>query len=128
MRIIRSLATLSALVALTTGCASSGAGGSSSGGSRDLLTREEIQQSGAGTLYDAIQRERPTWLRARGPITGQGQDGIHVIMDGVRVGDVNFLQSARVDNVLEVRFINARDATTRWGTGFSSGAIEIRTR
>jgi hypothetical protein len=32
------------------------------------------------------------------------------------------------DRVKEVRFLNARDATTRYGTGHPIGAIEITTR
>jgi hypothetical protein len=27
--------------------------------------------------------------------------------------------------VREIRYINARDATTRWGTGVSSGVIQV---
>jgi hypothetical protein len=30
--------------------------------------------------------------------------------------------------VKEIRFINARDATTRWGTGYGSGVILVTTK
>jgi hypothetical protein len=48
-----------------------------------------------------------------------------VYVDGVRSGDFSYLESLRIEEVERVRFINARDATTRWGTGHPGGAIEV---
>ena len=51
-----------------------------------------------------------------------------IFLDGVQVGDVESLRSLRTDGVQELRFLSARDATTRFGTGYMAGVIEIITR
>ncbi len=112
------------LILFGTACASSGSSGTgTSSSNRDVLTRAEIDHANSASLFDAIQRLRPSWLRGRG-----GRGTIQVMMDGVRIGDVTFLQTVRSDTVIEVQYVNSRDATTRWGTGFSAGAIDIITR
>lgn len=125
---LRRTVTAAWTMAMLFGLACSSSGSSSTSGSssnRDVLTRAEIDESNSGSLYDAIQKLRSSWLRTRG---GGSQAEIQVMMDGVRVGDVSFLQTVRSDNVIEVRFVNSRDATTRWGTGFTAGAIDIISR
>ena len=52
-----------------------------------------------------------------------------VFIDDIRQpGGVDVLRSTRVTDLLEVRYMNARDATTRYGTDMISGAILIRRR
>ena len=123
---LRRTVTAACAMAMLFGMACSSSG-SSSGGStssnRDVLTRAEMDEANSGNVYDAIQRLRPSWLRVRG-----GSGTIQVMMNSVRVGDVTFLQTVRADNVIEVQFVNSRDATTKWGTGFTAGAIDIITR
>jgi hypothetical protein len=41
---------------------------------------------------------------------------------------VEILRSIRAGDVEEARFLNARDATTRYGTDMTAGAIEVVTR
>ena len=127
MQLQRTAAAACAMVLLFgLACSSSGSSsGSTSSSNRDVLTRAELDESNSGSLYDAIQRLRASWLRPRG---GGSQAAVQVMMDGVRVGDTSFLQTIRPDNVIEVHYVNSRDATTRWGTGFSAGAIDIITR
>jgi hypothetical protein len=48
-----------------------------------------------------------------------------VFLDGVRAGDLQALERFRVEDVEELRYHSARDATTRWGTGYSGGVIEV---
>jgi hypothetical protein len=109
------------LTLLAAACASGG--GSGEGGprrDRNLITSEElIQFSDVGTAYDAIQRLRPAWLR------GRGGSSVRVFIDGLDMGDTRILRNYRAMAIRECRFISAADATTRWGTGFSGGVIEI---
>jgi hypothetical protein len=49
-------------------------------------------------------------------------------MGGVRMGGLEELHSIRAADVESIRFINARDATTRWGTGHMGGVIEVLLR
>jgi hypothetical protein len=51
-----------------------------------------------------------------------------VMMDGMPFGDINTLKDLRMENIHEFRFISARDATTRFGTGYMAGIIDVITR
>jgi hypothetical protein len=50
-----------------------------------------------------------------------------VYLNNVRHGGVASLRDILVTDIQEIRFINAADATTRWGTGHGSGVIMVRT-
>ena len=122
---MRRLRLLPLLLLLLTaaGCASSG--GSSDGPRRNsnVLTFEELQEVNNLSVYDAIQRLRPQWLRARTP----GALPV-VFMNGSEFGALNTLRSIQTGDVEQIRYRNGRDATTRYGTGYGGGSIEITTR
>lgn len=92
-------------------------------GPADLITEAEI---GAGTNYqnamEVVQYLRPQMLRARGSLP------VMLYIDEVRMTDMNGLTGVPANRVKEIRFINARDATTRWGTGHDSGVILLTTK
>ena len=96
--------------------------------SGNRLIRQDILGSGERTLYDVIERLRPRWLRVRSITSVRGPVPIVVYHDNVRVGGIATLRSLRPEGIQEVRFISASDATTRWGMGLSSGAIEVISR
>jgi hypothetical protein len=83
-----------------------------------------MDEVAATSAYDAILRLRPAWLRTRGGSEGD----IRVYIDGVNAGDTQRLRVMSLDRVREMRRISASDATTRWGTGHTAGAIEVITR
>lgn len=120
-------------VLVLSGCAAAsapGEGGSPSGGSADLITSEELRETDLqdATVWDAVQRLRPAWLRSRGT-TGAGDRTFpRVFLDGVDIGDLDELRRIGTRDVREIRFMNSRDATTRYGTGYPGGAILVRTR
>jgi hypothetical protein len=93
------------------------------------LTEADIESDQSLDLYSIIQRHRPQWLRVRGAVTTSGPVTIAVIIDGTRQqGGVDVLRSLRGSEVQEVSFMNARDATTRYGTDMTGGAIVVVTR
>jgi hypothetical protein len=124
------------------GCASSGSPeasvgapstGSTSGtvalaSNPDVLTGDELRATGTGNVWEAVRRLRPTWLRARSGaasvVSPQGTTPV-VYVAGIRHGDLRTLQTMNVDQVRRVEFINARDATTRFGTGVGGGVILV---
>ena len=121
------LALLALSVAL--GACASGGGSSPSRSSSARLTAAELEVDASQDLYTVIQRRRPQWLQNRAPATAQGRQQISVILDGVRQqGGPEVLRSMRAGDVEEVRFLNARDATTRYGTDMTAGAIEVVTK
>ena len=114
----------SGLLVLLLGCASSGE--SSSGSTRDTLTRADLLETSEETLYEAIQRLRPRWLRARGANL-DGRTLPQVFVDGSPRGDASVLRQIRVLDVTDVRFLSAIDAATVYGTlAAAGGVIQVR--
>lgn len=105
-------------------CAS--AGGSGDGSPRrdpNLITAEELVDYQTVTALDAIRRLRPRWLQGRGNLRPQA------IIDGARMTNLeDALQSVQAASVRTMRYMNASDATMRFGTNFAGGAIEVITR
>ena len=113
------------LLVLLLGCASSGE--SSPGSTRDTLSRAELVETDEEILYEAIQRLRSRWLRARGGNL-TSRTPVQVFVDGTQRGDVNALRDIRVLDVADVRFLSAIDAATLYGTlAAAGGAILVRT-
>jgi hypothetical protein len=117
-------------VALSACASSPGTGGPR--GATDLLTAEQLDQLGPGvSAYDALERLRPTWLRDRGTNSlsassmGDTMPRLHV--DSAQL-PLDALRSMRTSDIQFIRFMDARDATTRYGTGYVNGLIEVTTR
>lgn len=111
-----------ALIILLGACAGGGGGAAPRSGS-DVISLEELETVETFSAYDAVSRFRPQWLRSRVP----GQDPV-VFMDGAQLGGLEVLRTIRVSTLAEIRYRNGRDATTRYGTGFGGGTIEMRSR
>lgn len=102
----------------------------------NTVTANEITESGAQNLYQAIQILRPQWLRAR-PRTSMGAassmsgggtsaDQTVVYLDQNRYGALPSLQQLTPGGVVEVRFYDGAEATNRFGSGHTAGAIVVR--
>lgn len=113
-----------ALVLGLAGCASAGGGSGGPRGSSTHIIPEELATVPQLDLYTAVSRLRPQWLRpgTRGQLP-------EVIVDGTRQqGGADVLRSMRANEVSELEFMSAADATTRYGTGFTAGAILVSTK
>lgn len=112
-------------------CASAGAGGSGDGG-RDVITRAEIEELNVRDAYDVVERLRADLLRGRGAPTfsdlGQEASRPVVYVDGNRYGRVAALRSIRAEDVAEIRYLSAADATTQFGTGHTGGVLLVTLR
>jgi len=109
---------------LALACASGGQSSGRTAPSRDVITAEEVADASLSTqsAYDVVQRLRPRWLRSR----GGGTAGLPMlVINNIPSGDLERLRSIAAIDVSEIRFISSQDATTRWGTGFVGGAIEV---
>jgi len=121
-----------AVVAVLIACAPPGTPGS--GGDPGLITTDEIVKSPATNAYDAIDGIRPIWLRSRGQNTldpsqvTSANTYAAVFLDGQRYGDINSLRSMPIYQIRHIRFLSGSDATTRYGTGYPAGIIEVVTR
>lgn len=127
---IRSLTMLLASTLLW-GCASGpGSSGSDVRRNPNLITQAELQELPTGTALDAIERLRPNWLRSRSATLSGGTGGTaqmaRVFVDGRDFGAHSSLREFHIDSIDQIEFMSARDATTRYGTGYPGGIIHIR--
>jgi hypothetical protein len=112
-----------ALVLSTSGCASGGGGTSRpAGSSSDRIVEAELETLHQLSALEAVRRLRPRWLQTR---TGAPPQ-VHV--DGNPLGGAESLNALRVADIQEMRFLNAADATTRFGTNYISGVILVTTK
>ena len=105
------------------GCASGGGGGSSrpEGATSSRIVRAEFEPLGQINAYLAIERLRPQWLRTR-----SGDQPV-LYVDGGRRGSFNDLRTTLVSEIEQIEWMSANDATTRYGTGHTGGAIFVTT-
>jgi hypothetical protein len=97
--------------------------------SSTLITREELLATDAPDAYQAVERLHPDWLRGRGLTSFTGPPPkVLVYLDGQLLGDVGILSRLTLNGIREIRYLNASDATQRWGTGHSAGVIEVLTQ
>lgn len=124
---MRKAATLLPLLLTLAACATASGSGARRSGS--VLTADEMAELPVITAYDAVQRMRPQWLRHRSSPTASNPrpDVPIVYLDGVRWGEAYDLRNLRVETIESMRYLNSRDATNRFGSGHTGGAILVIT-
>jgi hypothetical protein len=115
----------------TTTAAQQGAGPRPARRDANVISAEELANSPQGDLYSAIQQLRPAFLQMRGATTlgiASGPEVIQVYVDGILVGDTSVLKQYQARDIKEVRKLSAADATQKYGTNHSQGAILVTRR
>ena len=98
-------------------------------GSASFIGRGDLDAFPGQTARQVVERLRPSWLRvARGVSMGGGRVYAQVLVNGALRGGLEELTSLNSFDVEDMRYLSPADATTRYGTGFLGGAIEVRTR
>jgi hypothetical protein len=98
--------------------------------SGSVLLADEIRSVRASNAYEAVSRLRPEWLRRRGVVTIRDPNAGEVVvyLDGIRFGGPRSLANIRVQNVIQIQYVDPSDAAVRFGTDHLGGAILVRTR
>ena len=115
---------------LLAGCVS-GSGTSGPGrAERNRISLEEIQDQPSMSVFELVSRLRPNWFRGRSATfrSETGRNFPAVFVDGRPFGALESLHQFGTEAIQELRFISASDATTRFGTGYPAGIIELITR
>lgn len=113
---------------LAYGCASSvEAPQQASESTRNLITREQLEAMPSVTARDAVERLHRDWLRGRaGSLrTSTGRVSPKVFVDNRPFGELPALYQFGTEEIEEIRFLSASDATTRFGTGYPGGIINL---
>jgi hypothetical protein len=96
---------------------------------RDVITREELAQTGTTNLYEAVDRLRPHWMRGQGAYNlGGGGHTIVVYQNDTQLGPLESLRSLNLEFAEELRFLDSTQASNMLpGLGSRSvgGAIVV---
>ncbi len=115
-----------------TGCASSSAGARDDRGNLDLITREQILETGATNLYDVVARLRPRWLQARSARSFNLETEIVVFQNEMLLGGPEALRQMSPEIAFELRYLDGTRATAQLPGLMSGrhieGAILVSTR
>lgn len=101
------------------------------GSSSAVITRAELDAAGSVSTYDAVLRLRPYFLRDRGPTSLVNQSTRTrsvVFVDEREFGEIESLKNFPAERVEEVRFYPGLEATTRFGSAYGAGVIQLRMR
>jgi len=104
-----------------------------------LITQEQIAASGAKTAWDALRltvhkiqlretRGSASRIERRGRSSIYLDDQVRVVLDNVRVSDLQMLQQIAAADIFKIQVLSAMDATTYFGGTSASGVVIITTR
>ena len=128
------------MVAASSGCSSGGSSNKATGAphapsrQQDVITEAEIAEraSEASNALQIVQKLRPQMLATRGRFSpadsSDAGSRAKAVVDGVAYGPVESLANLNAISVKEIRYLNATDATTRFGTGYVGGVILVTTK
>ena len=115
------------LASLITACASTGAGGPRV--DRNLLTREQIQETNRQNAFEVVESLRSIWLRNRVPSSLTSADAqVQVYIDDNRLGTIETLRTINTAMIEYIRWFDGIAATGRWGLDHGAGVIYVSTR
>ena len=119
--------TMLLLASIVSACASSGATGPRT--DRNLLTREQIQETNKQNAFEVVESLRSNWLRSRGPTSLNSRDAeVLVYIDDSRLGGVETLRTISTAMIQSIRWYDGIAATGRWGLDHGAGVIYVSTR
>ena len=122
------LRSLVVLLALCAACATAGSPGASGPRKdRDLLSREQIRDTGYNNALDAVQALRSNWLRPKGTDSFAAPTQVQVYLDNNRLGGVETLRGIATSQISYIRYYDGVTASGRWGLGHGQGVIYVST-
>ena len=94
-----------------------------------VITREDIAGVHAVNAYEAVSRLRPNFLNSHGATTLNPNDtGLpNVYLNHQLYGDIQSLRNIDVSSISEIHYYTGPQASSRFGLGNVSGAIEVLT-
>jgi len=90
---------------------------------RDRLAPGEIDSAVHTNLLALVRVERPLWLSTRGQTSPMLRDVVQVYYGGTWLGGPEVLQRMSGEGLREIRRLDSREATQRYGKNHNVGAI-----
>ncbi len=124
---MRKLALSLALTLALAACASGPRAGAPAAPRRNpnVITAEEIAGAHAQNALDVVRQLRPRFLMTQGGTTRT--HAVQVMVDEVPRGGVSVLGGINAGDVVEIRYLDASEATMKYGTGYTGGIIFVKT-
>ena len=97
-------------------------------GNSRLILRAQLEQFEGWSTWRAVDILNPRWLQPRSVSIISGPLYARVVVDGTFRGELAELYQMSTDDIETMRYLSASDATTRYGTGYPAGVIEVTTR
>ena len=95
---------------------------------RSVLSRTEIRETQYTNVYDVVLALRGNWVRVRSAESIQGRSSaVQVYLDMQRLTGLDELKSMSPLNILSIRYLDALQASARFGMDHGSGAILVST-
>lgn len=123
------------VVVFASACASQSTAGSPERVARnpDVISTEELQDPAiaGGNAQYAIQQLRPAFFRTRGPQSLRGTEpatapgALKISQDFGPLQPSSMLSSIAVRSLVEIRYLNAVDAQSRFGINANGGPVVI---
>lgn len=127
MRIVRTALAITLIAIATAGCTHR-ATSAPPLAAHDFIAADELAHSTDLTLYDAIRRLRPNFLKPRG-VAAYGAPETTVLtlyVDGQRMDSIDDLRRISCSEVAEVRFYEPQNANAKFaGHNNAGGAISV---
>ena len=92
-------------------------------GNSTLIVRAQLDELMGSSALEAVERFNRRWLS---PARGGGY--ARVVIDERDRRDLNVLRLLSSDGIESMRFLRSIDATTKYGSGFTGGVIEVTSR
>lgn len=111
-------------------CSCAGRQAGSSPSRTGTIQADDIVSVSATNAYDLVRQLRRGWLISRGPTSVSDPRPAYprVYMDGVDVGELDFLRSIAAADVGEIEFLSTQESNLRYGSGHFGGIILVTTR
>ena len=95
-------------------------------GNANLIVRTELEEYRGQNALVAVEGLRRRWLQPRRSASfTSGSFSPLVVVNGTPRGELGELRLISSDNVETMRYLSPSDATTRYGTNYAGGAVEV---
>ena len=131
MREMRRVVAVAAVVVAAGACSTAGRGAPAARGDQNVITLREIEASEASNAYEIIQQLRPRWMnrnRGQRSIFEDQADFARVMVDEFPPREWEHLREITRESIQEIRFLEPREATFLYGTGFNAGLVRVTTK
>lgn len=95
----------------------------------EIISREELRDPAiaSGDAMNAIRQLRPAFFRTRGPISIRNENSgkVQISQDFGPLQPLNALNGIEVRSLIEVRYLSAVDAQSRFGINANGGPVIV---